>query len=83
MLFTHLPQLANFIKRTHSRFAILKADKCLTVLGKMNAAMQSDRAMCGATFRAVTDCEHGSLNTLITINRLPSGAWEYTEVVAR
>ena len=82
MLFTTLPTLANFIRRTHSRFAILKADKCLTILGKMNAAIMNDPAMCGATFRAVTNAEHGIITTYITINKLPSGAWEYIEVAA-
>ena len=78
MLFTTLPTLANFIRRT-----ILKADKCLTILGKMNAAIMNDPAMCGATFRAVTNAEHGNITTYITINKLPSGAWEYIEVAAQ
>lgn len=82
MTFTHLPQIASFIQRTHCSFAGTFTDQALNVLGQMNREMMNFPAMIGATFPAMTDIQHGELNTQITINRLPSGAWEYIEVVA-
>lgn len=82
MTFTTLPQVAHFIQRTHFSFAGTFTDNALTILGQMNASISSTPAMIGATFEGYTDYDHGELNTLITINKLPEGGWEYTEVVA-
>ena len=81
MTFTTLPQLSNFIKSTHCEFAGTFISDTLTVLGQMNADMIAFPAMTGATFEAMTDPSHGELHTNITINKLPSGAWEYIERV--
>lgn len=81
MTFTTLPQMANFIKRTHCSFAGTFVSDTLTILGQMNADMIAFPAMVGATFEAMTDACHGELQTNITINKLPSGVWEYIEQV--
>ena len=49
MIFTHLPAVANFIRRTHESFAGLPVDNALTVLGNVNANMMDFPAMVGAT----------------------------------
>lgn len=79
MTFTHLPQLARFIRRTHSTFAGSHAENALSVLGDMNLSMKLFPAMVGATFEARTNSEHGDLATLVEINRLPQGGWTYAE----
>lgn len=79
MTFTHLPAVANFIRRTHASFAGLPVSETLTILGEVNANMIAFPAMVGASFEAVTDTDHGSLKTVIEINKLPSGGWEYIE----
>lgn len=81
MTFTYLPQLAQFIRRTHSTFAGEPSAVALQVLGDMNAAMIQFPAMVGVTFEAETDADHGSLKTEIEINHLPQGGWNYTERV--
>lgn len=81
MLFTTLPQVALHISNTHMEFAGTPwKDKVLPILGSMNAQINKT-AMVGATFEAVTDIEHGELQTLITIEKLNSGLWEVTEVL--
>lgn len=79
MTFTHLPQIAHFIQRTHSSFAGLATDMALTILGNMNASMTAFPAICGMTYEAMTDTDHGALDTFITISKLPQGGWEYIE----
>ena len=79
MIFTHLPAVANFIRRTHESFAGLPVDNALTVLGNVNANMMDFPAMVGATFEAVTNGNYGSIRTTVEINKLPSGGWEYIE----
>ena len=79
MIFTHLPQLANFIQRTHCSFAGTFTDHALSILGSMKASMDECPAMVGATFEAMTDMSHGELNTFITVTRLQSGGWQYEE----
>ena len=82
MTFTHLPQLARFIRRTHSMFAGSHVENALSVLGDMNLSMKLFPAMVGATFEARTNSDHGDLATLVEINRLPQGGWHYTERIA-
>ena len=82
MTFTHLPQIAHFIQRTHRSFAGTFTDQALSILGQMNKDMTNCKAMVGVTFPAMTDMQHGELNTQITISKLPSGGWDYKEVVA-
>ena len=82
MIFTHLPQLARFIRRTHSTFAGSNVENTLSVLGDMNLSMKLFPAMVGATFEARTNSDHGDLATLVEINRLPQGGWHYTERIA-
>ena len=82
MTFTHLPQLARFIRRTHSTFAGSNVENALSVLGDMNLSMKLFPAMVGATFEARTNSDHGDLATLVEINRMPQGGWHYTERIA-
>lgn len=83
MLFSNLLAVANYIKRNHFLFADGFISDTLSVLGNMNAAIESDPAMIGATFEAWQDVTgYGELKTLITINKLPSGVWEVTERTA-
>ena len=79
MIFTHLPQVAHFIQRTHCSFAGTFTDQALSILGSMKASMDQMPAMVGATFEAMTDIQHGELETFITISKLPSGGWQYEE----
>ena len=79
MTFTHLPQISNFIRRTHESFAGLPVSETLSVLRGMNASMLAFPAMVGATFEAVTDADHGAIRTEIEINKIHSGGWEYVE----
>lgn len=81
MTFTHLPRIAHFIQSTHCSFAGTFTDNALSILGNMKSAMDKFPAIVGVTFEAMTDIQHGELNTQITINRLPSGGWEYIEVI--
>lgn len=79
MTFTHLPKLAQFIRRTHDSFGGQPVENALSILGDMNASMMLFPAIVGATFEAATNADHGSLKTHIEINRLPQGGWSYTE----
>lgn len=81
MIFTHLPAVARFIRRTHNSFAGLPVSETLAVLGSMNASMIGFPSMTGSTFEAMTGKEYGSLQTTIEINKVPSGGWEYIERV--
>lgn len=79
MTFTHLPQIARFIRRTHESFAGRPVADALSILGDMNASMMLFPALVGASFEAATNAEHGSVETLVTVNRLPHGGWMYEE----
>lgn len=79
MTFTHLPQVAGFIRRTHCVFGHHVVSDAMNILGRMNATMIANPAVVGMTFTACTKREYGSVHTRIEINKLPSGAWEVTE----
>lgn len=79
MTFTHLPKIAQFIRRTHESFAGCPVSDALGILGDMNASMMLFPAQVGASFEAMTDADHGSLATLVTVSRLPQGGWWYEE----
>lgn len=82
MTFTHLPQLAAYIRSTHCSFAGTFTSDALAVLASMKTQMEANTALVGITYDAMTDASHGELNTMITISKLPAGGWEYTEVMA-
>lgn len=82
MTFTHLPQIAAFIRSTHCSFAGTFTSEALAVLANMKAQMEANTALVGITYDAMTDASHGELNTMVTITKLPAGGYEYTEVVA-
>lgn len=81
-MFTVLPQVAAWIRRTHSSFAGLPAADCLQVLGWLNGQIMTTPAV-GATYKARTDSQHGDLNTLLYIGRDDRGAWIIQEQVDR
>lgn len=82
MTFTHLPAIASFIRNTHMSFAHRPVDTALDTLVEIKAYIAKTPAVVGVTVPAYTDYDHGEVNTEVTITRLPSGAWEYTERVA-
>lgn len=82
MFFGHLPHVAAWIRRTHSTFAGLPAADCLQVLGRLNYQI-SNSAQIGATYTAMTDAQHGSLNTLLYVGRDDRGGWIIQEQINR
>lgn len=82
MTYTTISAVASHISRTHSAFAEMDINKMSAILDKFAAAISSDKALVGATWKARTLPEYGDLNTLITINKLPNG-WECVEQIDR
>lgn len=79
MTFTSLPNLAGFLRRTHMIFADTPwQDEWLDILGRLNRSIMTS-AVVGATFRGVTDCSHGEVETEIEITKTTEGAWSYVE----
>ena len=86
MIFTHLPQVANYIKKHHFAFGEHYGDinDTLDILGKLNTCIQTT-ACVGATFEAwqyAKGYRNGILKTLITIEKSPEGFWTVTEIAA-
>lgn len=84
MTFTNLPAMANYIKRNHYAFGGDSGcgwiGNTLSVLGRMNAAMNACKALVGMTFVAWQDVPgYGDLKTYITISKTDCGAWVLTE----
>lgn len=82
MYFTHLPQVARWIRRTHDTFAGLPALDCMRVLSDLNHRINTSPVV-GATYRAETAAEYGQLKTLLYIGRDDRGAWELREQIDR
>ena len=80
MYFTHLPQAATWINRTHASFAGLPAADALRVLGDLNYQIMNSPVV-GATYYARTNADHGYLPTLLYIGRDKRGFWEIIEQV--
>ena len=79
MLYSHLPAVANRIRRHHVQFAHRSVKDALTVLGELNLMIQTTPCV-GATFPALMilpdTCE--VIKTYITVNKTSCG-WEVTE----
>lgn len=82
MTFTHLPKIASFIRKHHILFAGYPVEQALSVLGRLNASINSS-AVIGATFTAYQNIEGcGLLKSEIYIGRSDKGYWIYEEKAA-
>lgn len=82
MTFSFLPALKSFIRRTHSYFGGVNIKYVDFVLRNVKASFEADPALCGITYEARTNADHGNVKTLCTIERTKDGAWILTERTA-